>query len=437
MRVNDGFNAWINGTHVADLNVASEEEPFNALALGSHNETGFADHHLPNGGGLLVAGENVLAVQVLNSSVGGSDAFFDAILQANVATAAGPTPGFPNSVFSTDVAPQIRKVAHSPEQPGDGQDVLITALITDPDGVASASLEYQVVRAGGYIRITDAAYDTNWASLPMNDAGAGGDLFAERQHVVGGHPGQPEQAPLFSSAIASWWRMARGTRCAVPYEDDPQPNFAYFCYDGVPAWTGALAPGSPQVTYSAETLTKVPVYHMLAQESDVLGCMYNDPVGSARTYRYYATVVYDGVVYDHIKFRVKGQASTRVTGKNKIKWNFNRGHRFQARDNYGRKYSRKWDKFALQTGTCPWWGLRQFDGRNGSERTGGPTRCTGCWACRRATRTCSICASSTADGRAAARCSRRATSGDSTSPSRNRTGASSTRWDFPTEASTR
>ena len=37
---------------------------------------------------------------------------------------------------------------------------------------------------------------------------------------------------------------------------------------------------------------------MIVKESDVLGCMYNDSSGSARSYKYYATVVYDGEVYD-------------------------------------------------------------------------------------------------------------------------------------------
>ena len=34
----------------------------------------------------------------------------------------------------------------------------------------------------------------------------------------------------------------------VPYADDPSANFAYFCYDGVPAWTGAVRPGITPTT---------------------------------------------------------------------------------------------------------------------------------------------------------------------------------------------
>ena len=29
----------------------------------------------------------------------------------------------------------------------------------------------------------------------------------------------------------------------VPYEDDASKNFAYFVYDQIPSWTGAVEPG--------------------------------------------------------------------------------------------------------------------------------------------------------------------------------------------------
>ncbi len=353
-RADDGFNAWINGIHIANLNVSGSELPFDSTAQGTSTTSSFVDHALPNGGGLLVEGENVLAVQLLNTAAADADAFFDALLLTNVAVAQGPTPGFPNSVFATNAPPQIRRVHHAPQQPGTGEEVLISALITDPDGVASATLHYQVVRAGGYIRLTDPNYGTAWTELPMNDFGTDGDALAGDNNWSAQVPGTRHRNLVRYRITVS---DPLGNSVRVPYADDLQPNFAYFHYDGVPDWTGALRVGTtPKVTYPSGTLTKVPVYHMLALESDVLGCMYDDPAGTASTYRYYATVVYDGEVYDHIKFRVKGQASTRATGKNKIKWNFNRGHRFQVRDNYGREYPTRWDKFALQTGTCPWWG---------------------------------------------------------------------------------
>lgn len=353
-RADDGFNAWINGTHIADLNVSGPELAYDAVASAASGSSTFVDYPIPNGGGLLLEGENVLTVQVLNRTISDPDVYFDAVLLADATSSAGPTPGFPNSVFSTETPPQIRQVSHSPQQPVAGEAVTISALITDPEGVSRATLEYQAVTPGRYIRLTDANFETSWIEVPMNDGGEDGDLRSGDNFWSAVVPAITQRhRALIRYRITI--EDTDGNEVRVPYADDTQPNFAYFCYDGVPDWTGALRSGVRTVRYTSETLTKVPVYHLIVQESDVIGCMYTDPVGTARTYRYFGTVVYEGVVYDHIKFRIKGQASTRVTGKNKTKWNFNRGHRFQARDNYGKKYLRKWDKFALQTGTCPWW----------------------------------------------------------------------------------
>ena len=34
-----------------------------------------------------------------------------------------------------------------------------------------------------------------------------------------------------------------GASITAPYADDPQPNFAYFVYNGDPDWTGSDEPG--------------------------------------------------------------------------------------------------------------------------------------------------------------------------------------------------
>ena len=356
-QIDDGFNAWINGKHIASTNVSNSELPYNATANSSGENKDFEEYPIANVGGLIVKGKNVLTVQLLNGSLNGSsDAFFDATLKINASAGEGPSPGFPNTVFAVNSPPQIRRLEHTPKQPAEGDNVTITALITDSNTVSEATLLYQVVEPGNYIRLTDSRYESDWTEIPMNDSGNSGDENSADDVWTVQIPGSVQKN---RHLIRYKIRIEDGLNktITVPYSDDPQPNFAYYCYNGVPDWKGALRPGSTSVvTYSSETLTKVPVYHMIARESDVIGCMYNDSTGSARTYRYLASVVYEGEVYDHIRFRIKGQASTRVTGKNKIKWNFNRSHRFQARDNYGRKYDRKWDKFALQTGTCPWWG---------------------------------------------------------------------------------
>ncbi|MGI9458228.1 MAG: lamin tail domain-containing protein, partial [Aeoliella sp.] len=75
---------------------------------------------------------------------------------------AAATPGAANSVFAINSAPQMRQVSHAPDAPISGEDVTITMKITDPDGVASAMLEYQLVDPGDYIEISDPRYATNW-----------------------------------------------------------------------------------------------------------------------------------------------------------------------------------------------------------------------------------------------------------------------------------
>ena len=68
------------------------------------------------------------------------------------------------------------------------------------------------------------------------------------------------------------------------------------------------------VTYPSEVLTQIPVYHLISLESDIQRCHYTGPTDGV--YRYYGTFVYNGDVYDHVRYRIKGRASTRRTGKN-------------------------------------------------------------------------------------------------------------------------
>ena len=70
----------------------------------------------------------------------------------------------------------------------------------------------------------------------MNDDGQGDDLAA----------GDGIYTALIPAAVQTHRRLVRyritatdglGASVTAPYADDPQPNFAYFVYDGVPAWT--------------------------------------------------------------------------------------------------------------------------------------------------------------------------------------------------------
>ena len=157
-------------------------------------------------------------------------------------------------MFSVNSPPQIRKLEHLPKQPAEGDLVTITALITDADTVGSATLQYQIVEPGDYIRLTDSLYDSKWIDVPMNDSGNAGDEFAEDNIWSVQIPATVQRhRRLIRYRISV--SDALDNTVTAPYSDDPQPNFAYYCYNGIPDWKGALRPGSTPVSYTHLTLT--------------------------------------------------------------------------------------------------------------------------------------------------------------------------------------
>jgi len=257
-----------------------------------------------------------------------------------------PTPAEENGVFADNIPPQIRQVRHSPRQPRADEAVTITAKITDPDGVQSVRLLYQIVHPGAYIALHDATYQQAWTMVEMRDDGLGGDVAA----------GDDVYTVEIPAAVQIHRRLVRyriiaadgvGYPITVPYPDDPQPNFAYFVYDGVPAWRGALQPGvTPVTTFPAEVMRSLPVYHLISKKADVEDAMWLTKY-SGSEYRWWGTLVYDGEVYDHVRYRMRGGVWRYAMGKHMFKWDFNRGHYFQARDDYGRPYDTTWDKLNL------------------------------------------------------------------------------------------
>jgi hypothetical protein len=243
-------------------------------------------------------------------------------------------------------------VTHTPDAPSSGQAVTVTAKITDPDGIAAAWLEYQIVEPGNYLRLTDAAFTSSWITLPMHDDGLNGDAAAQDNIFSATIPASVQtHRRLIRYRIRSWDATLNHIR--VPYTDDDCPNFAYFCYDSVPAWTGAVQPGvTAASTFSAATMAKVRPWHLLSNATDVQNCQYNASFNDG-SYRFEGALVIDGKVYDHIHYRVKGQGSTFNSGKNKWKLRFNRGRYLKMPDDYG--LTRTTVKtLNLSSVPCPW-----------------------------------------------------------------------------------
>ena len=385
----DGIIVWINGSEVARRNVAgtSADPPLttNASALGT--EGLWYDLQLTNAAGFLTEGTNVVAVRVFNQSLNSSDLGFDVeLIRPAGDTLRLPTPGAPNSVHSPTAPPQIRQVDHSPRQPTASQATVITAKVTDPQGVGGVELLYQIVAPGNFIPATfprsaaqiladpkgprpvNPAFENpaNWTTVTMVDDGSGSDEKAADGVFTADIPAQAHRT-LVRYRIAA--ADLPGASVRVPYDDDESLNFAYFVYNGVPDFTAAAAsvhPAGAGKVWPKALLNSLPVYHWLIRGQDMAALQaYNaseqmpnigdDTVLAARrTEDWEGAFVYDGIVYDHVRTRLRGGNSRYgdfegrfPNSKRHYKFQFNRGHYFQARDEQGKAYPGKWKSLAV------------------------------------------------------------------------------------------
>jgi hypothetical protein len=351
----DGAIVWINGQEVGRVFVAAGERSHDDTGI--NHEAAWEEILVNNASNVLVGGTNVIAIHALNASLRSSDFSIDAEIKTpDPGAATGtPTPAASNSVVASTLngaPPAIRRVDHTPEQPAAGDEVKVTALITDPDGVGPVTLSYQIVEPGNYIRRSDAAFEQNWIDLPMVDNGTSGDLSASDSVFTATLPGSLQiHRRLIRYRITL--EDTLGNSIQVPYADDGQPNFAYFVYNGVPAWTAARQPGSTSLqTVPADVMgTSQPVYHLIANSTDVTNSQYSNGSDGVRML---GTMVYDGRVYDHIQFYNRGEASTYVSGKNKWRFKFNRTHDFRARNAYGARYRTDWRTLNFNSCASPW-----------------------------------------------------------------------------------
>lgn len=274
-----------------------------------------------------------------------------------------PTPKAQNSVYNPagNSAPDVRKVEHLPQSPTSSDTVVVTAKVTDPEGVASVNLQYQQVQPGSYIELMDGTYSTNWTTIPMFDDGTNGDVLPADGIYTVQMPGSLQQhRHLIRYRIEATDTL--GLDITAPYAHDTQPNFAYFVYNGVPNWSAAAKPGDAGplgtvVNYDFNTLQDIPIYHLVTKNSEVnqahydgawnsddAGFPYNPGNYRGSEYPWYGTLVYNGRVYDHVRFRARGGVWRYAMGKNMWKFDFNKGHEFRPIDDYGEPYEYRWDK---------------------------------------------------------------------------------------------
>jgi len=240
------------------------------------------------------------------------------------------TPGAENSRHSTNTPPYIRNVDTLPDQPKSGQPIEVRAKITDPDGITSAVLAYQIVLPGHYIRLGDPEYQTSWTLVAMSPA-------TTPSYWAATIPAQAHRT-LVRYRISA--QDATGRVTTVPYSDDSEPNYARYVYDGVPPYYASPHPGVQPYRWHTN-LTKVPVLQLIADAGDVHeaeAVSIYDKV-ERRQFKWRGTVVFNGKVYDHIRFRMRGGCWRYKYNKRMWKIRFNRGHYLDFIHNDGTPYS--------------------------------------------------------------------------------------------------
>jgi len=314
----------------------------------------------------LTEGTNVIAVLAVNTPVTSDDFSFNLEMKQGTGLTDQASPGARNFSYTASAAPAIRQVAHAPAAPTSSDPIMVTARITDPQGVASAFLIYQTNAAGSYIPSilpkaisngnfvqtatpmpANPAFEApaNWTTLAMNDDGLGSDTLGGDGIWTGTIPAQSNRT-LVRYRVATSDNAGNAAR--VPYAGDPSLNFACFVYNGVPAYEGT----------SAADLQTLPVYHFLTRKADYDQCVAYDNNAASRLSagtswsfeNWEACFVCNGIVYDHIPYRLKG-ANGRYTAsgtggagnaKRAFKFLFNKGYEFDARDQAGQPYPEKW-----------------------------------------------------------------------------------------------
>lgn len=254
------------------------------------------------------------------------------------------TPGAANNVLVGNTPPLFLDVSHEPESPKRHEAVTVSAEVIDSDGVQSVTLFYQVVKPGEYISIYDAIFQTQWTSLSM--APVGDDVYEVEI------PGSiNENRTLVRYRIEA--RDTGGRRITVPYADDPQPNFAYFVYNGLPYWKASYN-GAPQgqVEFHLNEMREMPLYQFIGKQTDIADALFlpnsefpTGYMGSDEAWR--GTLVVDGEVFDHVQFRARGGEFRYATGKTNWRINLHVGHRLVSYDNWGNPYPERVDKVNL------------------------------------------------------------------------------------------
>jgi len=262
-----------------------------------------------------------------------------------------PTPGQQNTVVfvqnSADVV-VIESVSKSPDNPMTGEEVRIKVDVSKHDmtyqGTANLSLEYQINDPGSYVsRFEISAIPSLWTAVPLLDDGVGPDSTANNSVYTA----------IIPSSVQMHRRLIRyrikltqpnGT---IQYFPDPlhhEMNYSYYVYDGYKNINGYDVNQLDQLQDITIIAQSSIVNYFIGQEfgGNSVGNQYqgNDYLGEG-------TLVHNGKVFDHIRFRPRGKGSRTVRDKPGIKIDLNNERGIKVEDDCGDEYKQERDKLIL------------------------------------------------------------------------------------------
>lgn len=196
----------------------------------------------------------------------------------------GGTPGEENTVFRTDgLPPFVTDIEHSVLRPTSSDSVDITARVTAEAALADVTLHYEY-----YTRPFPYFAPSFVDSVPMEEI--------ESKVFLATIPPTGESQTLVRYRVEA--EDVEGRSWIYPDDFALSPHRAYFAYDG-------------------EEDTELPLYHLIFSQPDFFTL--NSDVFSKNTVD--ATIVVDGITYDHVKVRYRG---CRQCPKKSHKIKFNR-----------------------------------------------------------------------------------------------------------------
>lgn len=307
MRYEDGFAAYLNGVSVAIVNAPEPEGlAFNSLAT-SNRQDEYAveaqEFDLTAFRETLQEGRNILAIQGLNVTLSSSDLLILPELAATQVQTTptteeaegyfvSPTPGAVNSHALAQVGPAISEVTHSPSQPTEDEDLLVTARV---EPRSSTVLQVRLATRVDYW--PENAFSAG-ESLVMRDNGAEADAVA----------GDGVYSAVIPSEFYFSGNMVRWSISAVDESGGMAQAPLFLVPDNSPEYFGT-------VVRDPALVSEVPILYWFTESAGQA----NTRSGTR------ASVFFDGEFYDNVFVRARGG----YTARDSQKFVFNNGFKFR------------------------------------------------------------------------------------------------------------